>query len=91
MTMAKAWHHLQRLRSPSPDPAHREMEINAVSYQLQHALQLGGSDHLLGAPIYSDVPGLDFSGASQAQSSQQYYQAEGSQQYYQAEGRQQYY
>ena len=81
MTMAKAWHHLQRLRSPSPDPAQRELEIDAVSYQLQDALQLGGNDHLLGAPTYFDVPGLDFSGASQAQSSQQYYQAEGSQLY----------
>ena len=52
-----------------------------MSYQLQYALQLGGSDHLLGAPTYFDVPGLDFSGALQAQSSQQYYQVEGSQPY----------
>ena len=49
------------------------------------------SNHLLGALTYFDVPGLDFSRASQAQGSQPYYQVQPSQQYYQAQGSQQYY
>ena len=40
---------------------------------------------MLGAPTYFDVPVLDFSEASQAEGSQQYYQAQDSQQYHQPE------
>ena len=50
------------------------MEIQVVSYHLQHELQLGRGDYFLSAPTYFNVPELDFSGASQVQGSQPYYQ-----------------